>query len=671
MAKDFNPYVTTNELQGKFEEDFDNNGYQDVDLHDGDKIHVYDKESSRNRTFTVHENPFTNEDGKKKNLYSLEDSKGDALADITMNEGDKLQASNVDNMLNGEVYPVEKGMDYNDKRLKNIVDSPTLDAVTKANPSGEFVDIYAKQKDGSYEHRIAEDTSFAKKFSFDGITRNGKELYSPRINQQAKYAKERLNDTTKSMSPDYEKMLKANINPDTIKNNRKLYLASAIKNLDKDDELLNDDYQPDLSSNVDQDAKNATVVKHDEVSPQNLKLTRYAATEKEPYGSFALTAMDGGADIGPVKKDEFDANSTTGRYIPTSEKAKKDFIHKFNKGEITTFVADESRFKFATKLPEHASIYGFSDVDLGKGSQLDYSSVENSQIKVKNVLLPESAFKGSTIEANGNRDHISRISKSFVNDTHIDGPMRIDQSNVNSITAKNGININNSQINGGNYQKDNIKNSIVWATPTSIINNSELTNTRIENRSLSPRDIKRENNVTKTNDNQDVLINDTKLTNAQLMHDRKSSSYQLDNSNFENVITSNGGYSANSTVKGRQSKPVLLNKVGFENTNLDRSGKEFTKGLAINMDPDAEGTIVKDNSISKDIMQEINPKNPAYKAISQLDHGHYNLDPDGIDTMNSKFMDAQLAFSNDYTGKALPKDVKLTDDLEDTNEPEL
>lgn len=426
-----------------------------------------------------------------------------------------------------------------------------------------------------------------------------------------------------------------------------------------------------------------------------------------------------------LAKEKDGKHPETGVYQPTSMNAVRSLVSAIDYNTLTTIVDPSSKLTYSNKLPENSqvrenshltldntgannvTVRGNSTAEFHGGRVSEVGITDKSNIYGKDSYLTKSALEGvnfekdmgesvvtdkdgkeSKVEAPNSTYHISGSHLRYVTMPAIGKMAGKDKDGKD---VPNELEVRGSSITGGSYANAKLNNVITFVDPKSIVKDSTLDNTRIDNRTVTI------DMLQKARDGQDYpyqrdemsdMINNSKLDHTLLAHD-KHGQFTVDNSNLKTLVSpiQNGqGVFKDSQMAGQKySRPILAGAGLYDNAKVN------TQRAAIVLNPAGlDGT--DDNGVLKDVdlkdsddkdlqakygtkVQNVNFTDPDYKAlVANKDNLYVDKDPldAGFDVGN-KINEGEMKLPERLQNSLHPKAVEaknkvdhdITDDLFD------
>lgn len=340
---------------------------------------------------------------------------------------------------------------------------------------------------------------------------------------------------------------------------------------------------------------------------------------------------------------------------PSAQGHLRDDLYNKN---INIFIDPDSTVTVRGALPEVSGFDG--NFDIGKGVTINHSNLSNigkEPVKIENQDKQATVIKESGLfNLKPSKDPISGyINNSSVDYGVVGKNVHMNHADLSYVNIEHSL-VNNSQIHGGSLEKNTkIKDSLIWQTPQSIISNSELNKSRVENVKVADRNLERAFNGLpysefdpkgKFDDWDTTYILDSKLNNASIGHD-SDSSISINNSQLHNFISTNELTVDHSNIESRLSRPIVSDDGVFDHNNIKTNvygfyiGQHGRKQLKPNKSYDDKG-------LYNARIRAIKPDNPSYKNMRNLKNGRYVEASDDFRTDST-----ELGLAMDNGGTAL------------------
>lgn len=363
----------------------------------------------------------------------------------------------------------------------------------------------------------------------------------------------------------------------------------------------------------------------------------------QPTGNYHF---DKTPEVGePVHIVNDDTKEVSGDITPTTKKALTNLKDGVNKGTLDLKVSPDSQLTFASGLPSGEIING-SSLDLALTTTADRVKLDNSHMAVKRGTIKDSTFTNveTTMQATYKPLNVNKSNLSNVN--LLDGSTIHDS--IVDYAALNRTYVTDSSLKGGVYVKGEIVDSYTWTGLQSVVDDSNLSHTRLENRHTNtdyyeehkgelPKTVDDiyEQSATDTygqGKQSPMMISNSSLTNVEILRDGDIGS-TISDTYMENAIVKDWIIADKSSIQCMPSKPLLVgkvyakdNKLNFRTSAVSLNLDEYSSANAQNGLELPEGKDFNDTNIAKNADAVVmNPNSKEYKQLAKLDHSHYIL----------------------------------------------
>lgn len=337
----------------------------------------------------------------------------------------------------------------------------------------------------------------------------------------------------------------------------------------------------------------------------------------------------------------------SGQIIPTTKKAVSNLKKAVVNDTIDLQVSPDSKVSFASSVPS-GKITNNSSLDAKEQTNVQNIMLNNSKLTlVPGSQVVNSNFQDSTIHTDPN---LTTDQKNIIYNSNFDHVDLFDSNQIKSsmidyaIINKNTI--SNSSLKGGIYNSSTIENTNTWMATSSIVDHTQLKNDRLENRHVNndyyQKNFKRpqtkasltNNDLSHRTPTEDAMvISNSVLSNVQNLQNENIGT-TLKNVKMNNTFVKEWVIATDSDMRNsRPTLPLLIGKVALNNNKLIFDDNAIALNLDEYSSPEAQTGLeleagkVYDQKSFKDLPNAVNlnPKASSLKKLTQLSHGHYDL----------------------------------------------
>lgn len=362
----------------------------------------------------------------------------------------------------------------------------------------------------------------------------------------------------------------------------------------------------------------------------NVMITRNGLMLNSKRGKNGYRLMRGPKE---VCNEQIKPDTLMGYLNPVTPSAQGHLRDDLSNKNINIFIDPDSTVIVRGALPKVSGFDG--NFDIGKGVTINHSNLSNigkEPVKIENQGKQATVIKDSGLfNLKPSKDPIS----GYINNSRVDygvvgKNVHMNHADLSYVNIENSL-VNNSLIHGGSLEKNTkINDSLIWQTPQSIISNSELNKSRVENVKVANRNLERAFNGLpysefdpkgKFDDWDVTYILDSKLNNASIGHD-SDSSISINNSQLHNFISTNELTVDHSNIESRLSRPIVSDDGVFDHNNIKTNvygfyiGQHGRKQLKPNKSYDDKG-------LYNAHIRAIRSDNPSYTNMRGLQNGRY------------------------------------------------
>lgn len=646
-------------------------------LQKGDKVHLFDKSRDKNHTFTVNVAPFKEKNGKLGQLTSLEDKDGQSL----LLSYTSLSPQQIDKALSGKFYPVKYA-----GPVDGMQSAVTPEDITKAAKLGKDFASEKAQAAGAHDYRYQDqggrkheivtkdgkmyeyymnDPQMSKQFKLTEITRDGKQIYAPE-DKTAYYQNDMAtsvkntpvgpagNATLKDIFENDDRKRDKTINThkdNTIKQMNRVSIDPILYsfNINKDGDLEYKARQGNETGVIkpqdDATRKAYLAVRSASPTPDkspNVMITRNGLMLNNKRGKNGYRLMRGPKEVCSKNhpylrankyEDPVKPNTLMGYLNPVTPSAQGHLREDLYDKDINIYIDPDSTVTVRGAIPEVSGFYG--NFDIGKGVSINHTNLSNigkEPVKIENQGKQATVIKDSGLfHLKPSKEPISGyINRSSVDHGVVGKNVHLNHADLSYVNIGHSL-VENSEIHGGSLENNTkIKDSLIWQKPQSIISNSELNKSRVENIKVADRNLERAFNGLPYSefdpkgrfDDWDVTnILDSKLNNVSIGHD-SDSSVLINNSQLHNFISTNELTADHSNVESRLSRPIVSDNGVLDHNNIK------TKDYGFYIGPDESRQLKPDKSyddkgLYNAHIRAIKPDDPSYRNMRSLKNGRY------------------------------------------------
>lgn len=653
---------------------------KDIELRDGDQVTLLDKSRDGKHKFTVHMQEVRDKNGRPVNYMSVTDKDGESILD-SIAPKDKQTVSKLSNFkkaLNGKGY-VSNTSITKPESMKPEVDSAGRTNFWQPIPNSLGYVQYTKDPD------------VADRYTFESLSRNGKTIAKNNSAEKTLEAKEMDDDLDTMATQDTNKIPEGmKITPEDINKAGKVEkdITQSIlqRKHDPAPDILQRKHDP--SPDFDGDTKTVAVSDNDrdfDGDPKDFdgdtKTVAVNDNANEPHfynAEGSQISLDDTAkilqskhvpkitvmydndtkdnevmDITEGAPEHYQAGQMSGIFSPKNEKALKQF-EKAAKNQELPIVDSTSAIAF-DKLPDKSNVFANNtNVDLADAQVINnhFSNVRGNVKPRTNTQIKLSALNTKDAELHNNKepnpvqlnDFSGSINQATVQGSTLNGHNKLNKESEVYFANLDNSEVSSSEVHGGEITDSKLNDSLVWQEPDSVIANSTLNKSDLENRSVADVNLAkagRDEDYGYSQDDDATFVENSKMTNAQIHSDHHHGT-ALQNSTLQNTLLANGAVLQNAEISTPTvSRPVVGTSVYLDNTKI----KPKRLAVALHMDdpeniqdvPDldemnAAQTTFDDKALAN--MKHspvIKPNTPSYKAMGKTDHGKYVTKGDDVE----------------------------------------
>lgn len=393
--------------------------------------------------------------------------------------------------------------------------------------------------------------------------------------------------------------------------------------------------------------------------------------------------------------EQIKPDTLMGYLNPVTPSAQGHLRNDLSNKNINIFIDPDSTVTVRGALPEVSGFNG--NFDIGKDVSINHSNLSNmdkAPIKIKNQGKQATVIENSdllnlqpmfNLKVSSPEDKYpisGYIYNSSVDHGVVGKNVYMNHADLSYVNLENSL-VNNSQIHGGLLENNTkIKDSLIWQKPASMISNSELNQSRVENVEVVDLNLERDfNGLTYSafdpkgkfddddwnvptellfGDADATTILDSKLNNVSIGHDHNSS-ISINNSQLHNFISTNELTVDHSNIESRLSRPIVSDDGVFDHNNI----KTNVYGFYIDQDGSKQlkpNKSYDDKGLYNAHISAIRPDNPSYTNMRGLQNGRY---VEASDAFRTDSTELGLAMADGVTALIPRSSMKYYDETKE------